>query len=221
MRKRTSRNDTFEWLCAALILAPCAALAQQSGPAPAGAAGAQADAPRGALQAPTVASGASQSAPGASQSATEGARGGARAAPAKSADDPEPAVDTSAEAARARRDRGRDAQRGSRTQASGQAMDHLELGTTDITGNRELPKVMYIVPWKRSDLGDLTGKPLNSLIDQTLEPVDRNVFRRENRYYGAVTGQAAGGAEKPQSGPAAAASGAQGAAGPPADRRPR
>jgi len=70
-------------------------------------------------------------------------------------------------------------------------MDHLELGTTDITGNRELPKVMYIVPWKRSDLGDLTGKPLNSLIDQTLQPVDRNVFERSNRYYGAVTAGAA------------------------------
>ncbi|MGH8259717.1 MAG: hypothetical protein ACREUG_08500, partial [Steroidobacteraceae bacterium] len=68
------------------------------------------------------------------------------------------------------------------------AMDRLELGTTDITGNRELPKVMYIVPWKRSDLGDLTGKPLDSLIDQTLQPVDRDVFRRENAYYRAVAG---------------------------------
>ncbi|HTC16094.1 MAG TPA: hypothetical protein VK695_09880 [Steroidobacteraceae bacterium] len=61
--------------------------------------------------------------------------------------------------------------------------DRVELGTTDITGNRELPKVLYIVPWKRSDLGDLTGKPVNSLLDEVLQPLDRDVFRRENRYY--------------------------------------
>jgi hypothetical protein len=64
--------------------------------------------------------------------------------------------------------------------------DRLELDTTDITGNRELPKVLYIVPWKRSDLGDLTGKPVNSLIDEVLQPLDRDVFTRENRYYDAL-----------------------------------
>ncbi len=69
---------------------------------------------------------------------------------------------------------------------SGKAEDHLQLDTTDITGNQELPKVLYIVPWKRSDLGDLLGKPANSLIDEVLQPVDRDVFRRENRYYDAV-----------------------------------
>jgi len=69
---------------------------------------------------------------------------------------------------------------------TGKAQDRLELDTTQITGNRELPKVLYIVPWKRSDLGDLVGKPVNSLIDEVLEPVDRDVFKRENRYYDAL-----------------------------------
>ena len=64
--------------------------------------------------------------------------------------------------------------------------DRIELDTTDITGNRELPKVMYIVPWKRSDLGDLVGKPVNSLLDEVLQPLDRDVFQRENRYYDAL-----------------------------------
>jgi|SRR5579863_3169437 len=64
--------------------------------------------------------------------------------------------------------------------------DRVELGTTDITGNRELPKVLYIVPWKRSDLGDLTGRPVNSLLDEVLQPLDRDVFQRENRYYEAL-----------------------------------
>lgn len=63
------------------------------------------------------------------------------------------------------------------------AMDHLELDPTAITGNRELPKVMVIVPWKKADLGDLTGRPANSLLNEVLEPVDREVFRRELRYF--------------------------------------
>ena len=64
--------------------------------------------------------------------------------------------------------------------------DRLDLDTTDITGNRELPKVLYIVPWKRSDLGDVVGRPVNSLLDEVLQPLDRDVFRRENRYYDAL-----------------------------------
>lgn len=66
------------------------------------------------------------------------------------------------------------------------AMDHLELDPTAITGNRELPKVMVIVPWKKADLGELNGRPANSLLDEVLEPVDREVFRRELRYFEAV-----------------------------------
>ena len=69
--------------------------------------------------------------------------------------------------------------------------DRVELETTEITGNRELPKVLYIVPWKRSDLGDLVGKPANSLLDEVLQPIDRDVFLRENRYYDAVKPDAA------------------------------
>ncbi len=47
--------------------------------------------------------------------------------------------------------------------------------------------MLYIVPWKRSDLGDLVGKPVNSLLDEVLTPVDRDVFQRENRYFRALT----------------------------------
>lgn len=62
-------------------------------------------------------------------------------------------------------------------------MDRLELGTTSITGNQELPKVMYVVPWKKAELGDLSGRPPRSLIDEILAPVDRDVFRREVGYF--------------------------------------
>jgi len=66
------------------------------------------------------------------------------------------------------------------------AQDRLDLDTTQITGNRELPKVLYIVPWKRPDIGDLSGRPPNTLVDEILAPVDRDVFQRENRYYEAL-----------------------------------
>ncbi|MEO6079372.1 MAG: hypothetical protein ABIQ86_06320 [Steroidobacteraceae bacterium] len=72
------------------------------------------------------------------------------------------------------------------------AEDRLELDATQITGNRELPRVLYVVPWKRSDLGDLTGRPVKSLLDEVLAPVDRDVFRRQNRYYQALKPDSAG-----------------------------
>jgi hypothetical protein len=89
----------------------------------------------------------------------------------------------------------------------GKAEDHLQLDTTQITGNQELPKVLYIVPWKRADLGDLLGKPANSLLDEVLEPVDRDVFKRENRYYDALKPDAAGGPDKTGAGAAGQGSG--------------
>jgi hypothetical protein len=70
------------------------------------------------------------------------------------------------------------------------ASDRLQLGTATVTGDREQPKVMYVVPWKRSDIGDLAGKPMNSLVDEILAPVDRDVFKREIGYYKAVQGDA-------------------------------
>jgi hypothetical protein len=70
------------------------------------------------------------------------------------------------------------------------ATDRLELGTATVTGDREQPKVLYIVPWKKSDIGDLAGKPMNSLVDEILAPVDRDVFKREVGYYKAVQADA-------------------------------
>jgi hypothetical protein len=78
--------------------------------------------------------------------------------------------------------------------------DRLDLDTTVVTGNRELPKVLYIVPWKKADIGELPAQPFNTLLDEVLTPVDRDVFRREVTYYDAVAaGAPAGGAAPPSS----------------------
>jgi hypothetical protein len=68
-------------------------------------------------------------------------------------------------------------------------VDTLDLGTTSITGNAELPKVLYIVPWKKSDLGDLVGRPVNTLLDEVLAPVDPAVFERHLSYYDSLYGE--------------------------------
>jgi hypothetical protein len=78
--------------------------------------------------------------------------------------------------------------------------DRLDLGTATVTGDREQPKVMYVVPWKRSDIGDLAGKPMNSLVDEILAPVDRDVFKREVIYYHAVQADTSQNGAPPKSG---------------------
>ena len=118
-----------------LCLAAARATAQQSAPpptAPAGAAVPAQDIPRPDQLEPGVAT-----TPAPAQAAT--------------GRDPRPAR------ASARRPPRRRAPRPHSREAAGghKGPDRLELDTTDITGNRELPKVLYIVPWKRSDLGDL------------------------------------------------------------------
>lgn len=76
-------------------------------------------------------------------------------------------------------------------------LDRMQLRSTTITGNQELPKVMYVVPWKRAGAGGLGGKPFNSLVDEALQPVDRDVFGREITYFRALEQGKKGGAETP------------------------
>jgi hypothetical protein len=71
------------------------------------------------------------------------------------------------------------------------AVDRLQLDPTAITGNRELPKVMNIVPWKAAEPAGGPDRPLNSLVDEVLSPLDRDEFRREITYYRDLTGQSA------------------------------
>ena len=73
--------------------------------------------------------------------------------------------------------------------ASGsEVMDSIELGRSEITGNQELPKVMYIVPWQKSESGDLMGRPVNTLLDEVLAPLDREEFTRKVDYYNDLYG---------------------------------
>lgn len=89
----------------------------------------------------------------------------------------EPAVDTSATGNEI-----------TRRTTGNRVMDSIQLGRTEITGNQELPKVMYIVPWQKANPGDLMGRPINTLLDEVLAPIDREEFIRQVDYYDGLYG---------------------------------
>ncbi len=57
-----------------------------------------------------------------------------------------------------------------------------ELSGISIIGNKEAPKSLYIVPWQDSEVGVATS--LNSgLLDDSMRPLDKEVFLRELDFY--------------------------------------
>jgi hypothetical protein len=69
------------------------------------------------------------------------------------------------------------------------AQDRADIDTTKIIGNRELPKVLTFVPWKKPLPGVLAGRPLQSVLDESLTPIDRDVLRRQIDYGAQVQAQ--------------------------------
>ena len=55
------------------------------------------------------------------------------------------------------------------------------LSGISILGNQEAPKSLVIVPWKSSEIGDANA--LATLLDDSRQPVDKDVFLRELSYY--------------------------------------
>ena len=59
----------------------------------------------------------------------------------------------------------------------------LNLQGMSVIGNQELPKSLIVIPWKHSELGELLGHSMDSLLDTGLTPVDHDVFKRKIEYY--------------------------------------
>jgi hypothetical protein len=66
---------------------------------------------------------------------------------------------------------------------AGQQMD---MDGMSVIGNRELPKALFIVPWKDPEAALTPERPVNSLVDEALQPVDPDVFRRKLDYFDTV-----------------------------------
>lgn len=63
-----------------------------------------------------------------------------------------------------------------------EAKDEVKtLSGISILGNQEAPKSLVIVPWKSSEIGDMPG--LSRLLDDSVQPIDKEVFMRELDYY--------------------------------------
>jgi hypothetical protein len=56
-----------------------------------------------------------------------------------------------------------------------------ELSGMSILGNQEAPKSLVIVPWKSSGIGETLG--ISAMLDDSRQPVDREVFMRALSYY--------------------------------------
>jgi hypothetical protein len=54
-----------------------------------------------------------------------------------------------------------------------------------ILGNQEAPKSLVIVPWKSSRIGN--SMDISTVLDDSRQPVDREVFMRALRYYEIVS----------------------------------
>ncbi|MBN1379181.1 MAG: hypothetical protein JXA04_08075 [Gammaproteobacteria bacterium] len=57
----------------------------------------------------------------------------------------------------------------------------VEMSGISIIGNRELPKTLFIVPWKNSEVNVETD--LTNTLNEGLLPLDQEVFKRELEYY--------------------------------------
>jgi hypothetical protein len=58
----------------------------------------------------------------------------------------------------------------------------VEVGGMSIIGNRELPKSLYIVPWKDSDIDSETDLS-RDLLNERVGVVDQEEFVRQLNYY--------------------------------------
>lgn len=63
------------------------------------------------------------------------------------------------------------------------AQQRLDMQGTSIIGNKELPNVLYIVPWKVAEPVNLETPPFDSVLDDVLKPIDRSTFKQQVKYY--------------------------------------
>ena len=66
------------------------------------------------------------------------------------------------------------------------AAEKMDMDGMSVIGNRELPKALFIVPWKDPAAELTPERPVNSLVDVALQPVDPDVFRRKLDYFDTV-----------------------------------
>ncbi len=63
------------------------------------------------------------------------------------------------------------------------AQNEVDLDGARIFNNQELPNITYIVPWQDEQLDRIEIQPIGNLFEEALQPIDRDVFKREIELY--------------------------------------
>ena len=67
------------------------------------------------------------------------------------------------------------------TEATEKPKGDVQMSGMSVLGNDDSPKSLALVPWKTSQLGDAPS--ISKLLDDSMQPVDKDVFMRELAYY--------------------------------------
>jgi len=70
--------------------------------------------------------------------------------------------------------------------ADAPAQERIQMEGTEIIGNRELPRVLYIVPWQAPQRFEIESPPIDSIMERKLTPLERAAFRRKVHYHEAI-----------------------------------
>lgn len=64
------------------------------------------------------------------------------------------------------------------------AEQRIQLKSSTITGNSELPKILYIVPWKKVAATEIEYKlTVHGITEDVLKPIDPEEFQRQAKNY--------------------------------------
>ncbi|MDH5425307.1 MAG: hypothetical protein OEY29_09955 [Gammaproteobacteria bacterium] len=70
------------------------------------------------------------------------------------------------------------------------AEQKIKLRSSTITGNSELPKILYVVPWKKVAATEISYNLIvHGINDDVLKPVDPEEFQRQVKNYAELTRQ--------------------------------
>ncbi len=60
---------------------------------------------------------------------------------------------------------------------------------TNVIGSQEAPTIMNVVPWKDKEVKLEKKSPTTNILNQVLQPLDRDVLRREVQYFRSLQDQ--------------------------------
>lgn len=62
------------------------------------------------------------------------------------------------------------------------AEEKITMDSLQVIGNKEMPNILYILPWQTAQLPTMVELPLSGLIQDALQPVDRESILRRKYY---------------------------------------